>query len=433
MRIFNTLKSKRGVSPVIATILLISLVVVASSMVYFLVVPMIQGSASIELITAQWFDSDADDVVDITYLTIQNTGTATAVVSNITITLQTGADTTIINDSVLVGTSYPFEIDVAARVDVAVSFDAVDYIKLGDNIFRIKITLIDGTFIIASENLRHVNTINVLALTVLNPVNESWNSGIIDPQAVVTGGYNTSAITYDFYYPDGTIIASDQAITVNIDSSLYPDDNGYKLVFHASDGLNQTVDKTYIIGIDNQAIGIDLYLNDTASGILDVEQGEAVNVSWELAISGAGVYLQELIIEGDIYPSAGSKIERIDTTTREYIMPGTETAELPEDQYTFTLRVVDEAGNVNTAGRTFNLQDTKGPTTYIITPANESWDLEATITIEVYASDPSGVNTKYFDLVFVNMTGATFSYELIDGDINATYNEDTKKWTLEFN
>ncbi|MHA1115630.1 MAG: archaellin/type IV pilin N-terminal domain-containing protein [Candidatus Heimdallarchaeaceae archaeon] len=433
MKLINLLKRRKAVSPVIATILLISLVVVSGSLVYFLVVPMIQGSASISIITAQWFDTDSDDAVDITYITLQNTGTAQAVISKINITIQNVEySNAYVNSSTLVGAVYPLEVDVSERIDIAISFNPVPLIRLGDNTFRIRVTLIDGSFVLAEDNLKYVNTIEPLSLTVINPVNNSWTSGILDPQAVSTGGFKASAVTYDFYYPDDTAIALDQDITQNINTSLYPDDNNYKLVFKTNDTLNQSIEQTYLFGIDNNAIGITLYLNDTTSGIITVNQGQAVNVSWVLTIDGAGLYLQELIIEGDIYPSAGSTIEGITKTTREYIMSGTETSTLPEDQYTFTLRVVDEAGNVNIAGRTFDLQDNNGPTVNIIAPANESL-LSTTITIEVYASDPSGINEKYFDLVFMNSTGSIFSFELIDGDIDATYNTDTKKWTLEFN
>ncbi|MHA1864948.1 MAG: archaellin/type IV pilin N-terminal domain-containing protein [Candidatus Heimdallarchaeaceae archaeon] len=434
MKLIKLLKRRKAVSPVIATILLISLVVVAGSLVYFLVVPMIQGSASISIITAQWFDTNSDDAVDITYITLQNTGTAQAVISKINITIQNvDYSNAYVNSSSLVGAVYPLEVDVSERIDIAVSFNPVPLIRLGDNTFRIRVTLVDGSFVLAEDNLKYVNTIEPLSLTVINPVNNSWTSGILDPQAVSTGGFKASAVTYDFYYPDDTAIALDQDISQNINTSLYPDDNDYKLIFKTNDTLNQSIEQTYLFGIDNNAIGITLYLNDTTSGIITVNQGQAVNVSWVLAIDGAGLYLQELIIEGDIYPSAGSEIEGITKTTREYIMSGTETSNLPEDQYTFTLRVVDEAGNVNIVGRSFNLEDNNGPTVNIITPANESWDLSATITIEVYASDPSGINENYFDIVFMNFTGYTFSFELVDGDIDATYNTNTKKWTLEFN
>lgn len=434
MKLIKLLKRRKAVSPVIATILLISLVVVSGSLVYFLVVPMIQGSASISIITAQWFDTDSDDAVDITYITLQNTGTAQAVISKINITIQNlEYSNAYINSSTLVGAVYPLEVDVSERIDIAVSFNPVPLIRLGENTFRIRVTLIDGSFVLAEDSLKYVNTIEPLSLTVINPVNNSWTSGILDPQAVTTGGFKASAVTYDFYYPDNTSIALDQDITQNINTSLYPDDNNYKLVFKTNDSLGQSIEQTYLFGIDNNAIGITLYLNDTTSGIITVNQGQAVNVSWVLTIDGAGLYLQELIIEGDIYPSAGSTIEGITKTTREYIMSGTKTLTLPEDQYTFTLRVIDEAGNVNIQGRSFNLDDINGPTVNILNPANASWNLTDFITIEVYASDPSGINKNYLDLVFYYENGSVYTFELIDDDITATYNSVSETWTLEFN
>jgi len=160
LKLINLLKRRKAVSPVIATILLISLVVVSGSLVYFLVVPMIQGSASISIITAQWFDTDSDDAVDITYITLQNTGTAQAVISKINITIQNVEySNAYVNSSTLVGAVYPLEVDVSERIDIAISFNPVPLIRLGDNTFRIRVTLIDGSFVLAEDNLKYVNTI----------------------------------------------------------------------------------------------------------------------------------------------------------------------------------------------------------------------------------------------------------------------------------
>lgn len=51
MKLPNIRKAKRAVSPVVATVLLISLVVAASAMVFFIVVPMLRGSSDVDLLT----------------------------------------------------------------------------------------------------------------------------------------------------------------------------------------------------------------------------------------------------------------------------------------------------------------------------------------------------------------------------------------------
>ena len=82
-------KSKRAVSPVIATVLLISLVVAASAMVYFIVVPMLKGQSTVNMIATQWFDTGGDNVADRVYLTLQNTGSASARITDLNITIET--------------------------------------------------------------------------------------------------------------------------------------------------------------------------------------------------------------------------------------------------------------------------------------------------------------------------------------------------------
>ncbi len=91
---------KRAVSPVVATVLLIAITVAAASMIWFVVVPMIQGSAEPlvgESNTAG--DDDGDDLPEIFYIEVGNTGTEDVKIDSITIkwanaTADTGAEPT---------------------------------------------------------------------------------------------------------------------------------------------------------------------------------------------------------------------------------------------------------------------------------------------------------------------------------------------------
>jgi flagellin-like protein len=69
--------NKRAVSPVIATILLIALTVTAAAIVYFLVVPMLQGKSELVQIGMQELsDSDGDGQFDTVSIPMMNIGTS---------------------------------------------------------------------------------------------------------------------------------------------------------------------------------------------------------------------------------------------------------------------------------------------------------------------------------------------------------------------
>ena len=425
----NFRKAKRAVSPVIATVLLISLVVAASAMVYFIVVPLLKGSASVNFITTQWFDSDGDIVADLVYITLQNTGSASATITNITLTIDNDVldVRTVINNSHLVVEELPLTMDVTARADIAISFDPSSFVAVGNNVFRLMLTYADGTTAVAQENLNSIVRIDPLVMTVFNPINESWVKGIIDPQVIIAGGYKPSEVTYDFSLPDQTLILDDVPLATNIDSELYADDTGYKIIFSVEDSLNQSSEITNIFNIDNHAIGISLSLN--ASSII---QGEAIEASWIFTdTTGAPLINQTLVLSGDIYGSETLFTSITDAVT-DYTISGAETNATAEDDFTFTLYVKDAVGNLNSAGESFNLVDVFGPTTYFISPANDT-DGSEEILIEVYADDASGVDISRFDIYFFSLSSAYYYLYQQSVSQEAIYNIYEKKWVLEFN
>ncbi len=424
-------KGKRAVSPVIATVLLISLVVAASAMVYFIVVPLLRGTSSVNFVTTQWFDSDGDSVADLVYVTLQNSGSASSIITNITLTIYNDdlAKTTAIDNAELIVEELPLTLDVTARMDIAISFDSSNYIAVGENSIKILMTYSDGLSALAPENLNYKCLIQPLELTVLNPSDSSWVSGIIDPQVVVSGGYRASGITYDFILPDLTLELDDEPLATNIDSTKYLDDTDYQIVFSVYDELNQTVEKTSTFNIDNKAIGVDLSLNATI-----INQGQAINASWIFSdiIGGAPLVNQTLVLSGDDYGS-DSVFTSSNEVTTSFVLTGEGTLLMAEDDFTFTIYVKDAVGNLNSAGKAFSLIDVLAPSSYIISPANDSEAiLSETIDIVVYADDASGIDTTRFDIYFFSLT-SSFSY-LYQESVHheATYDIYDKTWTLEF-
>ena len=424
-------KAKRAVSPVVATVLLISLVVAASAMVYFIVVPLLRGSSSIDFITTQWFDSDGDAVADLVYISLQNSGSASSTITNLTITILNDAlaQTTTIDNAELVVEELPLVIDVTARMDIAVSFDPSDYIALGVNQIKILLTYNDGLSALAPENMNYKCQIYPLELTVFNPIDTSWVSGIIDPQVIVAGGYRASGITYDFILPDLSVELDDVPVATNVDSKDYADATDYQMIFTASDYLNQTAIETSTFNIDNHAIGVDL---DLSASIIN--QGQSINASWEFSdiIGGAPLVNQTLVLSGDDYGSETVFTSSSETTT-EYILTGAKTLVMAEDDFTFTIYVKDAVGNLNSAGKAFSLIDTLAPSSYIISPENDSEViLSETIDIVVYADDASGIDTTRFDVYFFSLTTSFYYVYQESVKHQAHYDIYTKTWTLEF-
>ncbi len=423
-------KMKRAVSPVIATVLLISLVVAASAMVYFIVVPLLKGSASVNFVTTQWFDSDGDDVSDLVYITLQNTGSASSKISNITLTIDNDAlpERTVIDNAELIVEKLPLTLDVTARMDIAISFDPSEYIAVGDNTFKILLTYSDGLSSIAPENLNHISVIYPLEMTVLNPVNGSWVNGIIDPQVLVSGGYLPSAVTYDFFLPGQIIALNDQPVASNINSESYADDIGYEMIFSIDDSLNQSAVSTNIFNIDNKAIGVTLSVSSTS-----INQGESLNATWVWdELGGAPVINQTLVLSGDSYGS-DSVFTALDDTITAFVLLGTQTATIAEDDFTLTLYVKDAVGNLNSSGKSFSLVDILAPTSEILSPVNETYGIEGIMNIEVYAADPTGIDTTNFDIYFFSLT--TSFYYLYQNVVEglANYNTIDRTWELDFN
>ena len=427
MKVFKIRNGKRAVSPVVATILLISLVVAASALVYFIVVPMLKGSANVDLITIQWFDSDGDTVADVAYVTIQNSGTASATLQQINVTIDTATtNATDVENAFVEGIELPLTVNPAERIDLVVSFDPSSNVEVGENVFRVKMVYDDGLLAITPENMKQVSYIEPLDFSVLNPIDGSWVSDILDPQALATGGYKTSLITYDFALPNGTVVMQNQILATNIDTTRYPDDSDYDITFFVNDSLGDSAQVTRIFNIDNNAVGVDLTLSSTT-----INQGDFLNVSWSLDIAGAQLVNQTLVLGGNIYPFESVFTNTTPAVTN-YVLPGSQTLVMAEDDLSFTIFVKDAAGNTNSSGQAFSLIDNLIPETYFIAPANES-SLSEIITIEVYADDASGIDTNRFDIRFTgNETGFTYPYlQSVEGD--AVYVANQKKWTLDFN
>ncbi len=76
---------KRAVSPVIATVLLIALVVAAVAIVYFVVFPMLQGEPSLVVVSTTLSDTNGDKRVDQILINYKNVGSSKAVISSITL------------------------------------------------------------------------------------------------------------------------------------------------------------------------------------------------------------------------------------------------------------------------------------------------------------------------------------------------------------
>ena len=92
-KIFNKLfpkksDNKRGVSPVIATILLIALTVSAAAIVYFVVVPLLQGKSElVQMSTLNLTDTDDDNKFDTITTELFNIGTELATLDSTQLTV----------------------------------------------------------------------------------------------------------------------------------------------------------------------------------------------------------------------------------------------------------------------------------------------------------------------------------------------------------
>ena len=199
-----------------------------------------------------------------------------------------------------------------------------------------------------------------------------------------------------------------------------------KLIVYVNDSLGQSSTIRRTFGIDNDDIGITFGVNSSI-----INPGDFLSASWSLTINGAQLINQTLVLGGDIFPYQ-QVFTSTEPTTTEYILTGSQTLQMAEDDLVFTLYVKDEAGNLNSAGEAFSLVDNIAPTTYFITPLNESSE-SGMILLEVYATDPSGIDTTRFDVYFMSLT-TSFNYlyqQSVSGE--ATYIENQNKWVLYFN
>ncbi len=432
MEIINKIKNKKAVSPILATMLLISLVVVASSMVYFLVVPMLRGNEDLTIVNAQWFDSDGDTIVDVVYVRIQNTGTATSTIEAINITLTNSEySNKIIENAILTGNLSQLLITVGETRNLEINFDATEDIRLGKNEFNVRITYAEGDISsFLSPSLRGINEISELSLSIVNPINGSWYNGILDPHATASGGYNRSAITYDFYFPNGTLDEnkSDQPLSSTIDTIEYDNIDGYVIVFKVNDSLGQFNSKNRTIGIDNSDPIIEsLQLNSSES--LTINQGEAVEIEWSISNTGSDISNVTVVLSGTDY--FDQLFTASDNTTTTYILSSTYTSALLHGDYTVTLYTRDEAGNTAESGRTLTVTDIIPPDVRIDDPVNGT-TIDGSYEFTVYADDISGIDTSQFRLRFVDAESPSTVYYTFKQSVEGTasYSTTSNEWSV---
>ncbi len=421
---------KRAISPVIATVLLIALVVMASSMIYFIAIPMLEGDSRTDIIAAQWFDSSGDDIADVVYMSIQNVGTAQANIQNIVITISNdNYSSEEIADSEIVGTT-DLIIEVGSRLDVAVEFDSSDYVKKGENIFRIRIYLDDETFMVVNEKFRYTYTIQDLELIVLSPSIVNWSSGIIAPQAVATGGFRTNSIQYNFTASNGTTLEN-QPITQSVDTTKWFDADGYEMIFFVTDYLGQIAEVTRTFGVDNNPITTTSFeLNNT-----DIEQGDALELTWaffEKPYGGAPLINQTLLLSSQEINYYHIVLSSNTNETTNYVLTETTTAEMKEATYTFTLYTTDEARNIYQIGRQFNIDDVTGPNVTIIQP-QENQTLSGKVEIIFEVIDPSGIYLDSLILRFFDTQAQVFNFFLSNEDFEASFDQQNNRITVSFN
>ena len=77
--------NKRAVSPVIAVVLLIALVTAAVAIVFFVVLPMVQGDPQLVVMKITPGDTNSDNRVDKLIIDYQNIGAGEAIISSITL------------------------------------------------------------------------------------------------------------------------------------------------------------------------------------------------------------------------------------------------------------------------------------------------------------------------------------------------------------
>ncbi|MHA2104638.1 MAG: archaellin/type IV pilin N-terminal domain-containing protein [Candidatus Hodarchaeales archaeon] len=135
-------KHHRGVSPVIAAILLIGLAVLAGAAVFFIVLPLLSGSADVAFSSVSATDANDDGKVDTIKLSLSNSGTVAAEVevatglSGWSVSSPAGGSTTInpgaIVDVTLRPSSVDDQIGPSDPVDFTVSVDGVETLEISE-------------------------------------------------------------------------------------------------------------------------------------------------------------------------------------------------------------------------------------------------------------------------------------------------------------
>ncbi len=137
------LKKKKGVSPVIATILLIALTVTAAAIVYFVVVPLFAQKSELSPLSYGLQSGSSDRV----YFEIKNIGGAPATFVNLEAFTVTNTTDTYIAIHVFVGTT---EIDFTTPYELAQGNTVKFVIQLSGTLttssnYEITLTAADGT------------------------------------------------------------------------------------------------------------------------------------------------------------------------------------------------------------------------------------------------------------------------------------------------
>ncbi|MHA2101654.1 MAG: archaellin/type IV pilin N-terminal domain-containing protein, partial [Candidatus Kariarchaeaceae archaeon] len=181
-------KHHRGVSPVIAAILLIGLAVLAGAAVFFIVLPLLSGSADISYSSISATDANEDGKVDTIKLSFTNSGIVAADVSVATglagwsVTGPSGGTLTVNPGLTVQVTLTPssaiYQISPDDTVDFTVSVDGVETLEISATT-----TATDGK---SYANVATVTTITFADLKITDYTTTNW---AVSDTSEVDGGY----------------------------------------------------------------------------------------------------------------------------------------------------------------------------------------------------------------------------------------------------
>ncbi|MEA2070550.1 MAG: archaellin/type IV pilin N-terminal domain-containing protein [Asgard group archaeon] len=108
---------RKAISPVIATILLIALTVTAAAIVYFVVVPMLQGQSEIVLLGYEMDDANANDFADEITVELRNVGTKEVTIESVSVTRNGESVTWAMNSNVSISPASEEFIVISANTE----------------------------------------------------------------------------------------------------------------------------------------------------------------------------------------------------------------------------------------------------------------------------------------------------------------------------